>query len=186
MKIYIKYMVSLRCKLLVIEELKKLGLKSFIVELGLVELFESPSNANMQALKGNLAKSGLEILDGKKSILVENIKNVIVSMIHHSEELPKTNYSHFLSQQLGYDYAYLSTIFSEVKGSTIQQYIIAQKIEKVKEYLIYNEITLTEIAFRLGYSSVAHVSHQFKQVTGLTPTFYKGLATQRRIPIEDI
>ena len=131
-------------------------------------------------------KSGLELLDDKRSILVEKIKNVITEMIHYNDEQPKVNYSDFISAKLGYDYTYLANVFSEVKGMTIQQYIIINKIERVKELLLYDELTLTDIAYRLHYSSVAHLSNQFKKITGLTPTFYKGIASKRRGNLEDV
>jgi AraC-like DNA-binding protein len=126
------------------------------------------------------------LLDNKRAILVEGIKNVIVEMIHYSDEVPKVNYSDFISEKMGYDYTYLSNMFSEVKGITIQQFIILNKIERVKELLLYDELTLTEISYRLHYSSVAHLSNQFKKITGLTPTFYKGIANKRRGNLEDV
>ena len=174
-KLYIKYMVSLRCKLMVQEELKQLGIMYANVQLGMIEVMEDISSHQRGQLKENLSKSGLELLDDKKSILIEKIKNVITEMIHHSDELPKVNYSDYISEKLGYDYTYLANTFSEVKGITIQQYIIINKIERVKELLIYDELSLTEIAYILHYSSVAHLSNQFKKITGLTPTFYKNL-----------
>lgn len=186
MTLYIKYMVSLRCKLLVKEELIKLGLHYVIVDLGMVEILEDISIEQRNALKANLLKSGLELLDDKKSVLIERIKNLIIEMIHYSDELPKVNYSDYLSEKLAYDYTYLANIFSEVKGITIQQFIILHKIEKVKELLIYNELNLTEIAYQLHYSSVAHLSNQFKKITGLTPSYYKQLKDKRKKNLEDI
>jgi len=126
------------------------------------------------------------LLDDKKNILIERIKNIIVEMIHYSDELPKVNYSDYIAEKLGYDYTYLANIFSEVKGITIQQFIILHKIEKVKELLIYDELNLTEIAYKLHYSSVAHLSNQFKKITGLTPTYYKQLKDKRKKNLEDI
>ncbi|WP_192350594.1 AraC family transcriptional regulator [Algoriphagus sp. Y33] len=186
MKLYIKYMVSLRCKMMVKEELKNLGLHHVMVELGIVEILENISQEQRMLLKANLLKSGLELLDDKRSIIIESIKNLIIEMIHYSEELPKVNYSDFISEKLGYDYTYLANIFSEVKGITIQQFTIIHKIERAKELLIYDELTLTEIAYRLHYSSVAHLSNQFKKITGLTPTFYKQLKYKRKQNLEDI
>lgn len=186
MKLYIKYMVSLRCKLMVQEELKRLGLQYVIVELGTVEILEDITEQQRTDLKRNLLVSGLELLDDKKSILIERIKNVITEMIHYSDELPKTNYSDYISEKLGYDYTYLSNVFSEVKGITIQQFIIMHKIERVKELLLYDELTLTEIAHRLHYSSVAHLSNQFKKVTGLSPSFYKELKHKRTENLENV
>lgn len=186
MKLYIKYMVSLRCKMIVIEELKKLGLQNVIVDLGMVEILENISPQQRLKLKENLKKSGLELLDDKKSILIEKIKNVIIEMIHYTDDQLTVNYSDYISEKTGYDYTYLANIFSEVKGITIQQFIIIHKIEKVKELLLYDELNLTEISYKLHYSSVAHLSNQFKKITGLTPTFYKQLKNKRRRNLEDI
>lgn len=135
MKLYIKYMVSLRCKMMVKEELKKLGLRYIVLDLGMVEVMEDLSKEQRNQLSKNLLKSGLELLDNKKSILIERIKNVITEMIHDSDELPKVNYSEYIAKKLNHDYTYLANIFSEVKGITIQQFIIIHKIEKVKELL---------------------------------------------------
>lgn len=179
-------MVSLRCKMIVKVELKKLGLQYFIVELGVVDLMEDITFNQRDQLKINLFKSGLELLDDKKSILIEKIKNVITEMIHYSDELPKVNYSDFISEKLNYDYTYLSNIFSEVKGITIQQFIIIHKIERVKELLLYHELNLTEISYKLHYSSVSHLSKQFKKVTGLSPTFYKQLKQKRKDNLENM
>jgi AraC-like DNA-binding protein len=179
-------MVSLRCKMVVKEELKKLGLQYVAVDLGMVEIPEVILQKQLDQLKENLLRSGLELLDNKKSILIEKIKNVIVEMIHYSDELPKVNYSDYISEKLGYDYTYLANTFSEVKGITIQQFIIINKIEKVKELLLYDELNLTEIARKLHYSSVAHLSNQFRKVTGLSPTFYKQLKQKRRGNLENM
>lgn len=186
MRIYIKYMVSLRCKNLVRQELMKLGLKHAVVELGTVEILSSFSNVQRERLRANLLRSGLELLDDKKSILVDKIKNVIIEMIHYSTEVPKVNYSDHISELLGYDYTYLANTFSEVKGMTIQQYIIINKIERVKELILYNELTLSEISFKLHYSSAAHMSNQFKKITGLTPSFYKKLKKKRQSNLENL
>ncbi|MDW3210320.1 MAG: AraC family transcriptional regulator [Reichenbachiella sp.] len=186
MKLYIKYMVSLRCKMMVKEELLKLGLHYVVVDLGMIEILEDITPEQRLQLKQNLMKSGLELLDDKKSILIEKIKNLIIEMIHYTDELPKVNYSDYISEKLGYDYTYLANIFSEVKGITIQQFIILHKIERVKELLIYDELNLTEISYKLHYSSVAHLSNQFKKITGLTPTFYKQLKNKRKANLEDL
>jgi AraC-like DNA-binding protein len=186
MKLYIKFMVSMRCKMIVKEELAKLGLRYVVVDLGVVEILENITESHREQLKVNLLKSGLELLDNKKSILIEKIKNVITSMIHYSDELPKVNYSDYISEKLSYDYTYLSNIFSEVKGITIQQFIIINKIERVKELLLYDELNLTEIAFKLHYSSVAHLSNQFKKVTGLSPSFFKQLKQKRVSNLENL
>ncbi|MBL0183397.1 MAG: helix-turn-helix transcriptional regulator [Chitinophagaceae bacterium] len=186
MKLYIKYMVSLRCKILVKDELEKLGLHHLVVDLGSVEIMENITPEQHKQLGTNLLKSGLELLDDKKSILIEKIKAVIIEMIHYSDELPTVNYSDYISEKIGYDYTYLANTFSEVKGITIQQFIIIHKIEKVKELLLYDELNLTEIAFKLHYSSVAHLSNQFKKITGLTPSFYKQLKEKRQQNLENL
>lgn len=186
MKLYIKYMVSLRCKMMVKEELKKLGLHYVIVDLGTVEILEDISQEKRERLKENLLKSGLELMDDEKRILIEKIKNVIIEMVHYSDEMPDVNYSEYISKKLGYNYTYLSNIFSEVKGITVQHYIIMHKIEKVKELLLYDELTLSEISYKLHYSSVAHLSNQFKKITGLTPSYFKDLKQKRRKNLEDL
>lgn len=186
MKLYIKYMVSLRCKMMVREELQKLGIQHMLIDLGIVEIFEKLTQSQYDQFKENLYRSGLELLDDKKSILIEKIKNVVIEMIHYSVESPKVNYSDYISKKLDYDYTYLSNIFSEVKGVTLQQFIITHKIEKVKELLLYNELTLTEISYKLHYSSVAHLSNQFKKVTGLSPSFYKQLKQKRLGNLENL
>lgn len=179
-------MVSNRCKMAVKEELKKLGLHFIVVDLGEVEIMEDISNEQQEQLKIGLFNSGLELMDDKRAILIEKIKNVITEMIHHSDEMPKMNYSDHISGKLNYDYTYLSNLFSEVKGITIQQFIIIHKIERAKELLLYDELNLTEISFKLHYSSVAHLSNQFKKVTGLSPSHFKQLKDKRRSPIEEI
>jgi len=179
-------MVSLRCKMMVKQELKNLGLKFVVIELGMVEVLEDITEAQHLQLQINLNKSGLELLDDKKSILVEKIKSVIVEMIHYSDEVPKVNCSDYISEKLHHDYTYLANIFSEVKGITIQQFIIMHKIEKVKELLLYDELSLTEISYQLHYSSVAHLSNQFKKITGLTPSFYKQLRNKRKSNLENM
>lgn len=179
-------MVSLRCKMMVKEELAKLGLHYVVVDLGVVDILENISQIQHDELKKNLAISGLELLDDKKSVIIERIKNVIIEMIHYSDELPKVNYSEFVSKKLNYDYTYLSNLFSEVKGITIQQFIIIHKIERVKELLLYGELNLTEISYLMQYSSVAHLSNQFKKVTGLSPSFYKKMQKLRSSNLENI
>ena len=179
-------MVSLRCKMAVKEELKKLGLHFIVVDLGEVEIMEELSPQLRIELKTALLLSGLELMDDKKAILIERITNVITEMIHGSDELPIMNYSNHISEKLQYDYTYLSNLFSEVKGMTIQQFIIIHKVERVKELIIYDEMNITEIAWKLNYSSVAHLSNQFKKVTGLSPTHFKQMKQKRRNPLEDI
>jgi AraC-like DNA-binding protein len=172
--------------MLVKQELTKLGLHYVIVELGMVEILEDITDVQRQQLKENLKKSGLELLDDKRSVLIEKIKSLIVEMIHYSDELPKVNYSDYISEKLGYDYTYLSNIFSEVKGITIQHFIILNKIEHVKELLLYDELNLSEISYKLHYSSVAHLSNQFKKITGLSPTYFKQLKNKRRENLENL
>ncbi len=186
MKLLIKNMVSLRCKMIVKSELEKLNHPFIIVELGEVEINEELTPEQWNTLKASLLHFGLELMEDKKSILIEKIKNIIVEMIHYSDEPPVLNFSHYLSTKLGYEYNYLSNLFSEVKGTTIEHYIIAHKIERAKELLIYDELSLTEIAAALHYSNVAHLSNQFKKVTGLTPSFFKKMKHKRLIALENL
>ena len=186
MKLYIKYMVSLRCKMMVKEELHKLGLDYASVGLGVVYIQHDITEGQREAIRNSLAEAGLELLDDKRNILVERIKNVIVEMIHHAEDVPNVNDSEYISKKLGYDYTYLSNTFSEVKGMTIQKFIILNKIEKAKEMLLYDEDNLTEIAYKLNYSSVAHLSNQFKKVTGFTPSFFKQMKLKREKNLENL
>lgn len=172
--------------MMVKQELKKLGLKYVTVDLGVVEIMEDITEGQQNQLRKSLLVAGLELLEDKKSILIEKIKNVIVEMIHYSDEVPKVNYSDHISEKLGHDYTYLANTFSEVKGITIQQYIIIHKIEKVKELLLYDELTLSQIAHKLHYSSSAHLSNQFKKITGLTPTYYKNLKEKKKGHLEDL
>jgi len=168
------------------EELKKLGLHFIVVDLGEIEIMETLTTEQHDKLKAGLLNSGLELMDDKRAVLIEKIKNVITEMIHYSDEVPKMNYSDFISEKLDYDYTYLSNLFSEIKGITIQQFIIVHKIERAKELLLYDELNLTEISYKLNYSSVAHLSNQFKKVTGLSPTHFKQLKDKRRSPLEEI
>ncbi|MEZ5040315.1 MAG: helix-turn-helix domain-containing protein [Saprospiraceae bacterium] len=186
MKLYIKYMVSLRCKMMVKEELQKLGLHYVVVDLGMVEILEDITQEQRDQFKKNLLDSGLEVLDDSKAILIEKIKSIVIEMIHYSDEFPKVNYSDYISKKLGYDYTYLANTFSEVKGITLQQFIILHKIERVKELILYDELNLTEISYKLDYSSPAHLSNQFKKITGLTPSFYKKLKLKRNKNLEDM
>jgi AraC-like DNA-binding protein len=160
-------------------ELEKLGIHFLSIEIGMVELKTELTSKQHEKLAINLKKVGLELLDDKKSILIDKIKNVIIEMIYYNEEVPKVNYSDYISGKLGYDYTYLSNIFSDVKGITIQQFIIFYKIERVKELMLYDELNLTEISYRLNYSSVSHLSNQFKKITGLTPSFFKQVKKKR-------
>lgn len=179
-------MVSNRCKMAVKEALKNLGLHFVVVDLGEVDLMESLTLDQREELKSTLQMSGLELMDDKRAVLIEKIKNAIVEMVHHTNELIKVNFSDFLSQKLNLDYTYLANLFSEVQGTTIEQFIISHKIERIKELIIYGELSITEIAWKMNYSSVAHLSNQFKKMTGLTPSHFKQLKEKRRSPIEEI
>ena len=179
-------MVSNRCKMAVKEELKKLGLHFIVVDLGEVEIMETISADQREKLKSSLIDSGLELMDDKRAVLIEKIKNTIIEMIHHSDEMIKTNFSDYLSEKLNHDYTYLANLFSEVQGTTIEHFIINHKIERIKELIIYDELNITEIAWKMNYSSVAHLSNQFKKVTGLSPSHFKQLKDKRRSQIEDI
>ena len=186
MKLYIKYMVSLRCKMVVKAELKKLGLHFANLTLGEVEVMEDMNHEQSELLKTALIKSGLVLMDDKRSVLIEKIKNVIIEMVHYSDEIPKTNFSQYLTEKLHYDYTYLANLFSETEGTTVEHFIILHKIERVKELIIYDELNLTEIAQKLHYSSVAHLSNQFKKVTGLTPSYFKTLKNKKRNTLDNV
>lgn len=179
-------MVSNRCKLAVKEVLSKMDLHFIIVDMGIVDVMETITNEQRELIQVALLKLGLELMDDKKAVLVEKIKNVIIEMVHHSDELPKTNFSDYLSQKLNYDYTYLANLFSVIQGTTIEKFIILHKIERVKELIIYDELNLTEIAWKMHYSSVAHLSNQFKKVTGFSPAYFKKIKDTRRKAIEDI
>lgn len=179
-------MVSIRCKLVVKSVLESLGLHYFVVELGEAEVAEILSEEELIQLKAALLNFGLELLENKKSILVEKIKNVIVEMIHFSEELPKIKFSIYLSQKLHYDYTYLSNLFSAIKGTTIERFIISHKVERVKQMLVYSGLTLPEIACRLHYSSVPHMSKQFKGLTGLSPSYFIEMKEKKFVALEDL
>ena len=174
-------MVCIRCKMVVKKELENLGLHYTVVELGEAEILERMTEDQHNQFKQGLLKSGLELMDDKKSVLIEKIKNIIIELVHYSEESLTVNFSEYLSQKLHHDY-----LFSEVQGTTIEKFLIAHKIERVKELLVYNELNLTEIAYQMHYSSVAHLSTQFKKVTGLTPSHFKLLREKRRSMLEDI
>lgn len=186
MKLYIKYMVSIRCKMVVKDALEKLGLHYVILDLGTVEVMKDLTEMEREKLRKMLLMSGLELMDDKKAMLIEKIKNIIIEMVHYTDELPKVNYSEYISEKLGLEYTHISKIFSEVKGITIEQFIIAHKIERVKELLLYDELNLTQISYIMNYSSVAHLSKQFKKVTGLTPSFFKQLKDKKRIALENV
>jgi len=179
-------MVSQRCKLSVKDTLEKLGISHGPIELGEVNLLSEISASQMEQLTIDLLNSGFEILEDHKSILVEKIKNIIIEMVHYLDDLPTNNFSQYIAGKLSYDYTYLANIFSEVKGMAIERFIIMNKIERVKELLGYNELTLTEISYKLNYSSVAHLSTQFKKITGLTPSDFKRLEHKTRKGLEDL
>lgn len=186
MKLYIKNMVCSRCKMVVKDTLEANGIKTVSIELGEVDTTEQISKEQMSTIDAALKRLGFELIDDKKSKTIEKIKNTIIALVHHSDHDIKTNLSTFISAQIHQDYNYLSNLFSEVEGTTIEKYFITQRIEKVKELLVYDELSLSEIAQQLGYSSVAYLSNQFKKVTGLTPSYFKSLKKIKRNNIEDL
>ena len=179
-------MISIRCHMVVKSELEKQGINYTSVELGEVDIIGRVSKDQLDSLDASLKLTGLELMDDKKLILVEKIKTIIIELIHNSEGQLKINLSDFLSEKLNHNYTYLSNLFSEVKGTTIEQYTLSHKIEKVKELLVYDELSLTEIAWKLNYSSVAHLSNQFKKMTGLTPSHFKNLKHKKLISLENL
>lgn len=186
MKLYIKNMVCIRCQMIVKSELEKLGLHHLYVKIGEANIEEKIKPDQINQLDEALKKWGLELMGNKKSILVEKIKGAIIELVHYNEEQIKVNLSDYLSEKFNYDYTYLANLFTEVKGTTIEKFYIAHKIEKVKELLIYDELNLSEIAYKMHYSSVAHLSSQFKKYTGLTPSHFKDLKDIRRISHNDV
>lgn len=186
MKVYIKNMVCSRCIMVVKGVFKKLGYEAITITLGEVELKKELKITEKETLSEELKILGFELIDDKNSLLIEQIKTSIIEIVHeHNSEL-KSNLSDYLSSKLQHDYHSLSNLFSVVEGTTIEKYFIAQKIEKVKELLIYDELSLSEIAFQLNYSSVAYLSNQFKKVTGLTPTYYKNMKARKRKPLDEV
>lgn len=179
-------MVSIRCKMAVKDVFNNLGILFSNVELGEVEITEILTAKKLKDLKMSLLNIGFELIEDKRVILIERIKNIVIDMVHHSDNQIKVNFSDYLSEKLKYDYTYMANVFSEVQGITIEQFIISHKVERIKEYIIYDELNMTEIAFKMNYSSVAHLSGQFKKVTGLTPTYFKKLKMRRLEPIENI
>ena len=186
MKIFIKNMVCIRCQMVVKTELEKLGLNYVYVKIGEANIIEEINAKQLLELDTALRKSGLELMDNKKSILVEKITRAIIELVHYTEDQIKVNLSDYLSEKLNYDYTYLANLFSEVKGITIEKFYLTHKIERVKELIVYNELTLTEISYLMHYSSVAHLSNQFKKFTGLTPSHFKKLKNKRRATLEDV
>ena len=179
MKLYIKNMVSARCKMAVKEALQSMGIHFVFVELGVVETMDDLTAEERRQLKETLLQSGLELMDDKKSELVQKVKNLILDMIYQSEEERKMSFTAYLSKHTGHDYPYLASLFLEAQGTTIQQFIILHKVERIKELIMYSEMSITEITWKMNYSSVAHLSNQFKKVTGLTPTHFKQLKEKR-------
>lgn len=179
-------MVSNRCKIAVKEVLKKLGLHYILIDLGEVEIMESLSEEQREQVREALHYSGLELMDDKRAVLIEKVKNLIIDMVHNSNETIKINFSDYLSQKINYDYTYLAKLFSEVTGTTIEHFIISHKIERIKELMIYDELNITEIAYQMHYSSVAHLSNQFRKATGLSPTDFKKIKGTKRKPPEDV
>ena len=186
MKLYIRNMVSLRCKIIVKETLEKIGIHFTVVELGEVDINEKISDWELQLVRVALSHYGLVVMDDRKKMLIEKIKHVIIELVHQSEEQLQINFSNYLSTRLQYDYTYLANIFSASEGMTIERYIIAHKIERVKELLHYDELSLTKIAHKLHYSSVGHVSNQFKKMTGMSPSLYKRQRHQLRQTLESL
>jgi len=186
MKLYVKNMVSNRCKMIVKSELEELGLHFVMGELGELDIMESISQEVRIRLNSNLEKSGFGLLDDKKRVLIEKIKDIIVDLVYYTKEQPKLNLSDYLNGKLNYDYTYLANLFSENQGTTIEQFYLNHKIERVKELLVYEELSLTEIADKMHYSSVAHLSNQFKKKTGLTPSQYKQLRFKNRKAPENV
>ena len=179
-------MVCIRCQMVVKSELEKLGLNFVDVKIGEADIIGDIPPEQIKQLDVALRKSGLQLMDDKKSILVERIKSVIIELVHYTNEQIKFNLSDYLSEKLNYDYTYLANLFSEVKGITIEKFYLTHKIEKVKELIVYNELNLSEIAYKMHYSSVAHLSNQFKKFTGLTPSHFKELKNKRRKTLEDV
>jgi YesN/AraC family two-component response regulator len=186
MKIHIKYMVSNRCKMVVRMALKELDVHFVMLELGEVEIMERLTGDQRDWLKLTLEDAGLELIDDKRSILIERIKSTIIDMVHYPEQIVKVNVSNYLSEKLNHDYTYLANIFSQVQGISIEQFIILHKVEKIKEFLMYGELNIAEISYKMNYSSSAHLSSQFKKVTGFTPTQFKQLKDKRRQLIDQI
>ena len=186
MKLIVRYMVCNRCKVAVNGVMEELGIQPTRIDLGEVELPDPVSPALLEQIREGLRKTGLELIDDKHAMLVEQIKSIIVTLIHHTSEPLRINFSDYLSEKLDYNYTYLSNLFSDIVGTTIEHYIVMHKIERVKELILYDDLNITEIADLMHYSSVAHLSRQFKQITGLTPTFFRSLKDKRRKSLNDI
>lgn len=184
--LFVKNMVCNRCIMVVQNELEKLDLEFTNIKLGEVTLAKELSATERTLLEQELVALGFEVIDDKKSRIIEKIKNIIIDLVHHQDNDTKNNLSDILSEKINHDYNYLSNLFSEVEGTTIEKYFIAQKIEKIKELLVYDELSLSEIALRLNYSSVAYLSNQFKKVTGLTPSYFKQIRAEKRKPLDEV
>ena len=186
MKLYVRNMACLSCKVVVKEALEELEIQPVKVEMGEVEIKEDLTDIEKKKLNDKIKKVGLELLENKQGAIIEKIRKVVVDYVYHTEEKLIVNFSDYLSKKLNYSYTYLANLFSEVEASTIEQYVIAMKIERIKELIMFEDVTLTEISYKLHYSSVAHLSTQFKKVTGLTPTHFKQLKKKRRIAIQNL
>ncbi|MBK5203497.1 MAG: helix-turn-helix domain-containing protein [Prolixibacteraceae bacterium] len=185
--LHIKNMVCNRCIKVIKDEFEKLNLKIGTIELGKVELTSPPNESMLSKIKNVLNENGFELIDDKKSKIIDHIKTLVIEITHYEKRVPESiNISEFISKEIGYDYSYLSNLFSSVEGITIEKYTINQKIEKVKELLVYDELSLKEISFKLGYSSVQHLSNQFKKITGMTPSYFKKLKGTRRKPLDEV
>lgn len=179
-------MLSNRCILSVKEILRDFGLHFVLVELGVVDVMEELDEEQRRRLKVAFINSGFELMDDKRAVLIDRIKQAIIEVVHKSDEVIKVNFSDYLSEKLNHDYTYLANLFSEVQGTTIEHYMIAQKVERIKELITYGDLNITEIAWKMNYSSVAHLSNQFKKMTGLSPSQFKMLKDQRRCPVDEI
>ncbi|HEX8549436.1 MAG TPA: AraC family transcriptional regulator, partial [Cytophagaceae bacterium] len=187
MQLSVKNMVCNRCIKVVKEELEKLGLEIIHIQLGEVTIAQEPSEVDIDAIKTSLKDNGFELLDDKKALLITKIKSVVIETFHQKNQIDlQINFSHILEQKVGKDYHFLSTLFSSMEGFTIEKYVINQKIERVKELLIYDEMNLSEIAIKMGYSSVQHLSTQFKKITGFTPSDFRKLNDHNRKALDEV
>ncbi|TLX70756.1 helix-turn-helix domain-containing protein [Labilibacter sediminis] len=186
MKIYIKNMVCIRCQIVVKSVLEKLALPYVYVRIGEAKIIGKLSANQIKELDEELRKYGLLVMDDKRSILIESIKNAIIALVHYTDDQIKVNLSDYLSENLNHNYTYMANLFSEVNGITIEKFYLAHKIERVKELIVYDELNLSEIAYKMHYSSVAHLSNQFKKITGLTPSSFKKMKNKRRDTLEDV
>ncbi len=183
---YIKNMVCNRCIMVVQDVFNNLGYPPSRINLGEVETSNSLSQVELEKLNASMVSLGFELIDDTKGRIIEKIKTAIIKMVHHTQEDLMVNYSNYIASQLNRDYSYLSSLFTEIEGTTIEKYIIHQKIERVKELLVYDELTLTEIANQMGYSNVGYLSNQFKKVTGITPSHFKQIKENKRKPLDEV